>query len=318
MFLQSGASVSEPVSLTEPVLAVAVGDGARDEGASDECVDKEDCEAQNEEEDGDEEEGEKKKPFCMDYGTYLKCFEEAGKFVLGERYSEELPQMVKFRQYALAKARDLKVQKFFFEGYKQSHEADDPDTASRCEGLLRWQNNYTHYKDEEMCFAFFAKLFELPLDARADVYAFQIGLENSRKHTMASVSATTYFTSLHHEVENIDSLVSARSPSAAGGEGAEVNRFANCALKTEITHAVSTYGFKDPRLFCSDKNSIVDVISALPTFRGTIAPDVKVRAYSLQRRSSRMVYKPPPPVFRRKKNYFVLRTKTSRRSCRKW
>ena len=87
LFLQSGASVSVPVNLSEPVVAVAV--GAREEDAPAEASEGEDEEDEEEEEQVEE----KPKPICMDGKTYVRCFKEAVKEALGDRFEEEVTKM---------------------------------------------------------------------------------------------------------------------------------------------------------------------------------------------------------------------------------
>ena len=272
MFLQSGASVSVPVNLSEPVVAVAV-------GACEEDAPAEASEGEDEDEEEEEQVEEKPKPICMDGKTYVRCFKEAVKEALGDRFEEEVTKMHEWKDYVKAYGEDLDTQRVYWERLRESKGLTS-ETLDRCRGLINWQMNYSHARDEDMCTSSFKRLLEHPIERQLGLFTFMVGLETCRKQTMAGLVCMTNFGSLHHEVENIEALVSAGSSSASGGKGAQENLFAKSALKMEIAQAVSIFGFKDPRLFCSDKNSIIDAICALPTFRGTIAPAVKVCLYS--------------------------------------
>ena len=169
LFLQSGAGVSVPVN---PVIAVAV--GARDGDASAEAAEGEDeeDEAQNDEEEEVQAE-EKPKPICMDFKTYVSCFNEAAKKTFGDRYDEELPKIYKLRNYVMAYGRDLTSQNVFWEALKRSPSAS-PQTLKQCEGLLRWQFSYTHIRNQEICSSFFNNLLAHPVDIQQICIPFRL------------------------------------------------------------------------------------------------------------------------------------------------
>ena len=203
-FLLSGGN-AEQVNLTEPVAAVAVEGAVEDERGT----------AYAEEEEVREEEDEDTKPICMPYKTYLRCFDEAGSKVLDDKYPEEVPNHNYFRQLVLAKARSLKSDAHWLQTLKDkgplTHEAQ-----TKCYAVMRWQNLYAHYRDEERCTSFFASIFRLPDAARGEVYSFYVREENCRKQSMSTMNTLTNFESLHSELMNIESAVSERSSSTAG------------------------------------------------------------------------------------------------------
>ena len=274
MFLQSGASVSVPVNLSEPVVAVAV--GARQEDAPAEASEGED----EEEEEEEEQVEEKPKPICMDGKTYVRCFKEAVKEALGDRFEEEVTKMHEWKDYVKAYGEDLNTQRVYWERLRESKGLTS-ETLDRCRGLINWQMNYSHARDEDMCTSSFKRLLEHPIERQVGLFTFMVGLETCRKQTMAGLVCMTNFGSLHHEVENIEALVSAGSSSASGGKGAQENLFAKSTLKLGISQGIVKSAFKDPRIFLTDKNSVLDTLCALPTWRGDVAPDAKVNVYSL-------------------------------------
>jgi len=196
--LLSGGN-AELVNLTEPVAAVAVEGAVEDERGT----------ANAEEEEFREEEDEDTKPICMPYKTYLRCFDEAGSKVLDNKYPEEVPNHNYFRQLVLAKAQSLKSDAHWLQTLRDegplTHKAQ-----AQCYAVMRWQNLYAHFRDEETCTSFFASIFRLPDATRGEVYSFYVLEENCRKQSMSAMNALANFGSFHSE------LMSERSSSSAG------------------------------------------------------------------------------------------------------
>jgi len=260
-FLRSGGNAAEPVNLAEAAVAFPV------EGAAAQ-------EEEEEEEEGEEEEDQEKKPICMSSDTYLRCFDDAGSTVLGNKFVEEVPKHDYFRLLVLAKARSLQANSHWFKALEDRGKLDH-EAQTQAYAVMRWHTLYTHYRDEESCTGFFASLFKVPAEKRGDVYSFYVHEENSRKQEMSGMNTLSNFGSLHSEFTNIESIVSERSPSAAGGKG-KAHLFKNSTVKVEIAQAVSKIAFKNCRLFCADRSSIVDSICDLPSWREGTAPAVKV------------------------------------------
>ena len=248
-FLRSGGNAAEPVNLAEAAVAFPV------EGAAA----KEEEEEEEEEEEGEDQE---KKPICMSLDNYLRCFDNAGSSVLGDKFAEEVPKHDYFRMLVLGKARSLQADSHWFKALEDKGKLDH-EAQTQCYAVMRWHTLYTHYRDEESCTRFFASLFRVPPEKRGDVYSFYVHEENSRKQAMSGMNTLSNFGSLHSKFTNIESAISERSPFAAGGKRKEV-LFKDSTVKLEISQAVSKSAFRNPRLFCVDKSRIMDSISALP------------------------------------------------------
>ena len=264
-FLRSGGNAFEPVNLAEAAVAFPV------EGEAEEEEEEEEEEAEEEEK---VKEDQEKKPICMSFDTYLRCFDDAGFKVFGNQFAEEVPKHDYFRLLVLGKARSLQADSHWFKALEDKGKLDH-EAQTQAYAVMRWHTLYTHYRDEESCTGFFVSLFRAPAEKRGDVYSFYVHEENSRKQAMSGMNTLSNFGSLHSEFTNIESAISERSPSAAGGKGKEV-LFKDSTVKMEIAQAVSKIAFKNSRLFCADKSSIVDYICDLPSWREGTAPAVKV------------------------------------------